>query len=465
MKTLCLPIRAAALGMALLLPSCFPTTSKELYAGTGRRISVDFPVDRYTLDNGLEVILNEDHRVPTVAINILYRVGSRDDPPNHEGMAHLYEHLMFDGSRHVPVDGYWKLLEKGGVDSANAETGFDSTVYWETVPSRAFELALWLESDRMGFFPDAMSQATLDRERHVVEMEHRLRVENTPCGRVDEIKRAALFPTGHPYLHDPGEASGLAAVTLDDIHAFARDYYRPNQASLVIAGDIDLRNARALIDKYFGPIAPGKPRSEPSPISVKLTGEKKLTIAAAVELPRVIMTWPTPPLGAPGDAELDLFARIISSKLYEPLRRDKQLAQTWWAHQSSSYLGSTFEITATLEKGASPDELIVAIDKEVEKLRHNWANAWDVEGRSWAIAENLYGSHQNFTRRANLLNEYYRSTGDPSYIQNQLTRYLAVRPAAIEDAVVKYLPADRRIVTRVVPDPSAPVSGELRGGT
>jgi len=451
--------------MMMLTSSCLPTAAKGLHVNWNRQVAVDFPITRYTLDNGLEVILNEDHRVPAVAINILYRVGSRDDPPKREGMAHLYEHLMFDGSRHVPVDGYFKMLEHAGFDAANAETSYDETVYWETVHPRGFELALWLESDRMGFFPDALSQATLDRERRVVEMEHRLRVENSPCGRVDEITRAALFPPTHPYAHDPGAASGLAAVTIDDIRAFARDHYRPNRASLVIAGDINLDTTRELVEKYFGPIAPGAPRAEPAPIPATMPGQKKLTIAAAVELPRVIMTWPTPALGKPGDAELELLGRILRSKLYEPLREDKQLAQTWFADQQSHYLGSTFEITATLEKGASADELIAAIDKELEKLRRNWVDDWQAEGRAWAIAENLFIDHQDVTRRTGLLNQYFRSTGDPSYIQNQLSRFLAVRPSAIEDAVVKYLPTDRRILARVVPDPSAPVSGQLRGGT
>src|SRR5262249_8194964 len=158
-------------------------------------------------------------------------------------------------------------------------------------------------------------QATLDRERHVVEMEHRLRIENTPCGRVDEITRAALLPPGHPYLHDAGESSGLASVTLDDIRAFARDYYRPNQASLLIAGDIDLQATRALIEKYFAPIVPGEGRAERAPIPISLANEKKLTIEAAVELPKVIMTWATPALGAPGDTELDMFAHIIQGKM------------------------------------------------------------------------------------------------------------------------------------------------------
>lgn len=457
-----LRLRAACLGIALLLPSCFPTTSNQLYVGSGRRVSVEIPVQRFTLDNGLEVILNEDHTAPAVAVNVLYRVGSRDDPRGREGMAHLFEHLMFDGSRHVPVDGYWKILEKARVDTANAETSYDATTYWETVPPHALEVALWLESDRMGFFPDALSQATLDRERHVVEMEHRRRVENAPCGRVDDIIRSALLPASHPYAHDPGEASGLTSISLDDIRSFARDYYRPNQASLVIAGDIDSHAARAMVEKYFAPIAPGERRLEPDPIQVTLPHEKRLTVVAAVELPRVIMTWPTPALGAPGDAELDLFAWIVEGRLYEYLREDKQLAQTWSATQRSRYLGSTFEISATLEKGASADELIAAIDKQLDKMRNNWVAT---EGYAWGYAEDLYHEHQNATKRASLLNVYNRVNGDPGYLQSQLSRYLAVRPSALEAAVVKYLPADRRILTRVVPDPAAPVSGRLKEGT
>jgi zinc protease len=293
---------------------------------------VDIGFEKYTLPNGLEVILREDHRLPIVAVNLWYHVGPANETAGRTGFAHLFEHMMFQGSGHVDDDAHFKLLEGAGASMINGTTDFDRTNYMEDIPSNQLELALWLESDRMGFLLDRLDQAKLSNQQDVVRNERRQSVENAPYGLVEEEVFHQLFPQGHPYYASViGSHQDIQAAKLDDVKDFFRRYYAPNNASLAIVGDIDVAKTKTLVEKYFGTIARG---SAVPPVDAKtppITAERRAVVKDKVELPRVYMDWMTPPIFKPGDAEADVTARILggskASRLYKSLVYDKKIAQ------------------------------------------------------------------------------------------------------------------------------------------
>ncbi len=269
-------------------------------------------VEEYTLPNGLKVILHEDHKTPVVSVNVWYKVGSKDENRGRTGFAHLFEHLMFQGSRHYDQD-YFLPLEKIGAD-LNGQTSEDETMYYETVPSNALELALWLESDRMGFLLQAMTQEKLDNQRDVVKNERRQTVDNVPYGQAEETLLQALYPPDHPYHHSViGSMADLSAARLDDVAAFFRHYYVPNNALLCVAGDFQPEAARRWIEKYFGPLPRGGEISPPKPNVPALSAARHITMTDAVSLPRAQLIWPTVPLNHPDEAALDVLAAILAA--------------------------------------------------------------------------------------------------------------------------------------------------------
>ena len=431
------------------------------------------PVQKASLANGLEVIVHEDHRTPIVTVNLWYHVGSKDEPAGKNGFAHLFEHVMFQGSKHVPEDTYFRDLERAGATSINGTTSFDRTNYFETVPKNRVELALWLESDRMGFLLDHVDQATFASQRDVVKNERRQSYENAPYGMVDSFTRAALYPDAHPYhLTTIGTPADLDAATLDDVKAFFRTWYVPNNASLVIAGDIDAGAAVALAEKYFGPIPAGvvPDRSKwNDPPAVTVPGQVTLEVAAGVELPRVYLTWPTPPIFKPGDGQLDLAAHVLTegktSRLYKRLVYDMQIAQSVSAYEESQQLGSRFMIVATAQPGHTAKELLAAIDDEVTRLAaHGVTDDELANAKTAVVTEAIFGLEAD-SARANVINSYNQLAHDPAYLPKDLERYALATTTTVGDAVRQYLPLDRRIVTIVTPDKDAPVCGVLRAST
>jgi predicted Zn-dependent peptidase len=424
------------------------------------------PVEKTKLANGLELILHEDHRTPIVTVNLWYHVGSKDEPSGKNGFAHLFEHVMFQGSKHVPEDAFFRFLERAGASDRNGTTNTDRTNYYETIPSNRLELALWLESDRMGFLLDHVDALTFAGQRDVVKNERRQNYENAPYGLVGEFIRAALFPEGHPYhLLTIGTPKDLDHATLEDVKAFFRTYYVPNNATLVIAGDIDKKKTAELVDKYFGPIpaAPSPPRPRIEPFS--LQGETRLEVAAGVELPRVYVSWPTPAFFAPGDAELDLVGRVLtsgkSSRLYKRLVYDMQIAQDVSAGQSSMQLDSLFEITATARAGHSPEEILKVIDEELASFRANGPTDAELTRAKTITTSRIVFDLERDATRANLINVFNHYTGDPAYLPKELARYESATTGGVRDAAGRWLPADKRIVTLVKPDKSAPTAGKL----
>src|SRR2546426_3417619 len=259
--------------------------------------------EKYTLPNGLEVILSQDHRLPLTAVNLWYHVGPANEEPGRTGFAHLFEHMMFQGSKHVAATMHFKMLEGAGASGINGTTDFDRTNYFETLPANELDLALWLESDRMGYMLDKLDQANLSNQQDVVRNERRQSIENQPYGIVEEALYHALFPHAHPYYASViGSHADIQAARLDEVKKFFKLYYAPNNASLAIVGDIDKAATRRLVEKYFGPLKRGP---DVPPLRVEtpsITAERRLVVKDHVELPRVYVAWLTPTIFSPGDA-------------------------------------------------------------------------------------------------------------------------------------------------------------------
>ncbi|MGQ9574874.1 MAG: M16 family metallopeptidase [Thermoguttaceae bacterium] len=412
--------------------------------------------EKYVLPNGLEVILHEDHSTPIVGVNVWYHVGSKDERPGRTGLAHLFEHMMFQGSKHYDDDYFGPLQEAGG--RLNGSTNSDRTNYWETVPSNYLELALWMESDRMGFLLPAMTQARLDNQRDVVKNERRQSYENRPYGLTYETILAALFPPDHPYSWPTiGSMADLDAASREDACDFFRRYYHPANASLCIAGDFDPAEAKRLVAKYFGPLPAGPRPPKPGPRSAQLDKPQRIHMTDRVGLARIFLAWPTVPLFAPDDAELELLADILghgkTSRLYRVLVRDKQIAQDVHTSQNSAELAGLLMISAGARPGHSLAELEDAILQQIARIQAEPPAADEIAravNRREAQLVRALESVSDFGGRADRLNMYNVFTGDPGFAQHDFGRYLKVDPAAVQRAARKYL-GDNRVTLEVVP--------------
>ena len=420
--------------------------------------ALSVPYTQFKLPNGLNVILHRDTSVPVVSVNIWYHVGSGNERPGRTGFAHLFEHVMFEGSMHVPEGSFDNWLESAGGDN-NGSTTNDRTNYYEDLPSNALELALFLESDRMGFLLDDKAPDKINGQRDVVKNEKRQSVDNQPYGQAFIELPALLYPAGHPYSWSTiGSMEDLTAASFEDVARFFRTYYVPGNASLVIAGDIDIDSTRKLVEKWFSDVPAGKPVPPLTAPTVVLDGVKKKTITDRVQLPRLFLAWHTPALLKPGDAEMDIIANLLSggknSRLYKRLVYDMQIAQDVNAAQQSQALDSNFLIIATARPGQSLDKIQAVIDEELDKLRAAPPDAREMQRALNQIEANFYRGMERvggFGGKANQLNSYYKSAGTPDYFQKDLDRYRALTPADIKAAVEKYLPKDRRVELSVVP--------------
>lgn len=471
---------AFVLGASASLFATFgPSAARPAYAQLGG-VNAAIPFEKYTLDNGLEVILHEDHRTPVVTVNIWYHVGSKDEAAGKNGFAHLFEHVMFQGSRNVGEDMYFKYLERAGASERNGTTNLDRTNYFETVPSNQLALALWLESDRMGFLLDHADLDTFKSQREVVKNERRQNYENAPYGLVGQYIAAAIYPPDHPYhLLTIGTPEDLDRASLDDVRAFFKTYYVPNNATLVVAGDIDKPKAKELIQKYFATLPKGAAppvKSAPLPVVLKKEAfqETRLNIEADVELPRVLLSWITPPRFAPGDGELDLLSNVLSSgkssRLYKRLVYDLQIAQDVNAYQTSNQLASKFEIAVTIrkpdkrdkgKKATPPEDVIKLIDKELDALRRAPPTADELDRAKTSYLSQMIFAMERVGYRAASLNDYNQYAGDPGYFTRDVQRYQAATRADLQKAVVTWLPQGNRVVTIVTPNKEAPRSGRL----
>jgi zinc protease len=443
--------------IATFLATAVLAVAPSAFAQTAQKI--ELPYTQFKLPNGLTVILHEDHSVPLVSTNMWYHVGSAREKPGRTGFAHLFEHLMFMGSGHVKPGEFDDWLEGvGGTNNGSTEN--DRTNYWINVPSNAIELALFLESDRMGYLLDSMTPKTVDAQRDVVKNERRQSYENRPYGQAELLLNELLYPEGHPY-HWPviGYMPDLTAASYDDVVDFFKKYYAPSNASLVVAGDIDPVATRKLVEKWFGDIKAG-PAPDPMTIpGVALKGVTKKTVTDKVELPRIYLAWLTPPHFAPGDAALDMVADALAggknSRLYKRLVYDMQIAQDVEAYQDSKQLASPFVIQATARPGHTVDELIKVIDEEIKKLQTTTPDPHETQRSINTIEASFFKRMEQvggFGGKADQLNAYYTATGDPDYFNEDLARYRSMSPSDVRAAAAQFLPLDRRVELTVLPE-------------
>ncbi len=415
--------------------------------------------EKYTLANGLEVILSEDHRLPLVAVDLWYHVGPANEIAGRTGFAHLFEHMMFEGSKHVPGNAHIRYMEAAGASDLNGTTDFDRTDYFETLPSNQLELALWLESDRMGYLPDKLDQASLTNQQDVVRNERRQSIENSPYGIVEEGVFHELFPKGHPYFADVmGSHADIQAAKLEDVRNFFKLYYAPNNASLAIVGDIDPAQVKQLVDKYFAPLKRGAPVPKITAITPPITAERREVIHDDVELPRVYMAWITSPIFKPGDSDADLASEILgggkSSRLYKKLVYEKQIALDVSASQQSLMLGSVFEIVVTARPGHTADEMEKAVDEELAEFRKTGPTTVELERARNGIETGMIAGLERlggFGGVADRLNEYNHYLGNPGYFAQDVHRYDAATTASIRAFADNQLKPTARVVVYGVP--------------
>jgi zinc protease len=435
------------------------TISAQAPASPAARSRLTVPYTEFTLPNGLHVILHRDASVPTVSVNVWYHVGSGSEKPGRTGFAHLFEHLMFEGSKHVPEGAFDQWLEAAG-GSNNGSTSPDRTNYFIDIPSNALELALFVESDRMGYLLDTMTPARVDGQRDVVKNERRQSYENQPYGRAFLTLFELLYPKSHPYSWPTiGSMEDLTAATHEDVAEFFRTYYAPNNASLVIAGDIDIAQTRRLVEKWFSEIPRGPQVPPIAPPAAVLTETKRHTMTDQVQLPRLYLAWHTPAIYTPGDAAMDIAASLLTggknARLYRRLVYELQMAQDVSAFQQSQGLGSVFLIVATARPGHTLEKIQAVIDEEMDMLRTTAPEEREMQRALNQIEASFYRGMERvggFGGKADQLNGYYMRTGMPDFFEEDLSRYRALSADDIRSAVSRYLPRDRRVELSIVPE-------------
>jgi len=412
---------------------------------------------KHTLENGLDVLIHEDRACPIVSVNIWYHVGSKNETPGRTGFAHFFEHLMFEGSEHHDK-GYFAPLQGAGA-LLNGSTNADRTNYWEVVPTNAFELALWMESDRMGYLLPALTESKFSNQRDVVLNERRQSYENRPYGLAPMAMLAAIYPPDHPY-HWPtiGQIADLHAAQVEEVRQFFATYYHPANASIAIAGDVDTDEALAMVRRYFEDIAPGPAVSPVKPASPVLQGETRLLIEDRVELPRVYVAWITPAMFAADDAELDLAADILAngktSRLYRRLVYEMRAATDVSAAQNSREAGGFVQVAATAAPGHTLAELERVMTDEIRKLAADGPTDDEIErGRVQAEAQFIYRLQTvgGFGGKSDQLNAYNVFLKDPGFFSRDLARYHEVTAESLRDAVRRYLANSNRVALSVVP--------------
>ena len=416
-------------------------------------------VEQYQLANGLTVILDHQPRLPVVAVEVRYLVGSAHERPGRSGFAHLFEHLMFQGSQHHDRE-YFAPFEPIGA-AVNGTTNQDRTNYYERVPSNHLELALWMESDRMGNLLPVLTQAKLDNQRDVVKNERRQRYENQPYGLAWLRLTETLFPTEHPYHRSViGSHEDLSAASLDDVRQFFQEHYGAANAVLTISGSFGAIETRQLVERYFGNIPAGQRTATPQVSQPSLERIEHVVLPDQVKLPRVYLAWHTPALFAQGDAELDLFAAALShgktSRLYKPLIYDKKLAQSVDAFQVSLGLSGFFVVQATAAPGVDAETLARALVEELKAATHAPLSGAEFERSLNRYTKGFYSRLESVLERARLLSTYYHFTGKADYVQQDLQRYLTASPEGVQQAAQRWLTLDRYARIDIVPPGTDP---------
>ena len=456
-----LPVLAQNRKRGNTTPQPQPQPTRTADAGTVPKISFE----KYTLSNGLQVILHVDRKLPVVHVNEWFHVGSKNERIGRSGFAHLFEHMMFQGSKNANHE-YFEYVEAAGANlfegGVNGTTNQDRTNYFATVPSGNLEQLLWLESDRLATLADALTKEKLDNQRDVVKNERRQGLENQPYGRWFKLVMENIYPNRHPYANDViGVHEDLTAASLDDVKDFFKTYYTPNNLSLVIAGDFDPAEAKRLVEKYFGPIPAGPALDRPVKGVPKLDGEKIVEVNDRVPQERTYFAWHVPAFFDPGDAELDLVATILtdglSARLNKVLVYDKQLASDVVSFQWSRQLAGTFIIWATARPGASLQQIEQIVTDEIARLAQTGPTAAELNRAKtkWEFGfvtglERIGG----FGGKADRLNQYNTFLGDPNKFEADFARYRNATPESVRDVVSRWLNTRNRLLVRFHPEPS-----------
>ena len=416
-------------------------------------LNIDY--EKYNLVNGLNVILHQKKDLPLVAVNIWYNVGSSNEVKGKTGIAHLFEHMMFQGSQNVPKEKHFKFIQEAG-GTLNASTSFDRTNYYEKLPSNYLELALWLESDRMGFFLPALDQIKLDNQKDVVSNERLQRYDNQPYGLAWETIITKLFPESHPYSWPTiGFMDDIKSYTLDDVSNFFQSYYSPSNATLVVVGDFEIGNAKKLIDKYFSEIKSSKinhnPTSEIFNLKDKITIQRK----EKVQLDRIYFAWPTDKVYGDIDASIDILSDILAgsktARLNTKLVHKLEIAQDVSAFHISGKYGGALIISATAKPGIQPDNLKSEIFNEIEKLIADGVNERELLKSKNGIKSQFIYSLQNIDILADQLNHYNFYLNEPNSFSFDLNRYSSTTEKSITDITREYL-NEKYLELRISPE-------------
>jgi zinc protease len=423
-----------------------------------------FAIERHQLDNGLTVILQPDRELPLVTVNLWYHVGSKNESPGHTGLAHLFEHMLFQGSQHVDTNDHFGYIQKvGGI--ANGSTTRDRTNYFETLPAGHLELGLWLESDRMGFLLPAMTPDKLENQRQVVMNERRQRTDNQPYGLASERLWELLYPGDHPYSWPViGYMDDIAGATLDEVQHFFESWYRPNNAVLTLAGDFEPRVALDAVERFFGPLPAGDTPPRPAPVAVAATGEQRAVLGDDVQLPRVYFAYRAAAYGDPAWYATDLLTTVLadgkSSPLYESLVLERQVAQNIavWSHETE--LPGALMVAATAQPGVGAEQLEAAVEEELARATAAPPAPQHLERALNRTRARAYAELQSLGRRADLLSQYTTFFDQPELLGREVERYDGLDAAALAAAAERWLQPDNRVVVTVVPrgDAAAPAA-------
>ncbi|HXF42355.1 MAG TPA: pitrilysin family protein, partial [Pyrinomonadaceae bacterium] len=435
----------------LAVSLCFSLVGKAVLAQSADNLP-PIKVTQYKLKNGLTVILHQDRSTPIVSVGTWYHVGSKNEVPGRTGFAHLFEHMMFQGSANYDNDYFVPLQEAGGI--INGTTNVDRTWYFETVPSNFLELALYLEADRMGNLLPAMTQEKLDNQRDVVKNERRQRVDNQPYGTAFEKIAETMYPPGHPYHWTTiGSLEDLQAASLEDVAAFFRQYYVPNNAFLVVSGDFDEKQARQWIEKYFGPIKSGGEIPRPKPAQPRLEKEIRATYEDSIPLPRRYMVWHGVPAYSKDDAALDLLSFILSSgrtsRLQKNLVYEKELVQNINSFNGTNEIAGLFQIQFTARPGKSLDDAEKEINQEIERIKNEAPSAEELKRALNVYESSAIYSLQTVLGKASQLTNYAGYLGNANWFSQDLERYRKVTPADIQRVAKEYLGPNRFVMTYV----------------
>ena len=448
-----------AAGLLAALPPC------RLAAQTGQ-LHLPYTID--TLANGLTLIVHEDHSVPTVAVDIWYHVGSGDERVGRTGFAHLFEHLMFMGSEHAVYPAFDRLLEAAGANN-NGSTTEDRTNYYESGPRTALPLMLWLEADRMGWMVNTMDSAKVDLQRDVVKNERRERLENAPYGVARDHLPGALYPAGHPYSWPViGSMIDLSAASVEDVKNFFRMFYAPNNATLVVAGDVSAADVKRQVQQYFGEIPRGPTPDRPPTPAFQLHKDTVVVLEDRVQLPRIYLDWHSVRGYTPDDPALNVLAYILTGakngRLTQALVHDRQVATNVFASENGNRRDGDFSIISTAKPGVPLDTLQGIIDRELARLATEGPTARELDQARNSIEADQLRSLENVDNKADQLNYYYYFTGDPDYLAQDLAHMRAVTAADVQRVAHQYLQAPR-VTLSVVPQGKKELAATRQGVT